>query len=168
MHRDFGEAMPILHNNFWLVVHVTTIMAGYAAAALALVLANIALAYYLFGRYEGRPPDVRLARGIYRHGDSGRHAGRRNAVGRALGRQRLGTLLGLGFERGVGFGFTAGLFGRVARATGRLDRRFGLSLAAVLGATVILLNWYGVNFLLGMACIPTALAPVGFGRSVRP
>ena len=42
-----GAAMPILRDNFWLAVHVVTIMASYASAAIALILGNIALGYYL-------------------------------------------------------------------------------------------------------------------------
>jgi ABC-type transport system involved in cytochrome c biogenesis permease subunit len=52
MKRDMGAVAPILRDNHWLAVHVVTIMASYAAAAIALVLGNIALGYYLFGRYR--------------------------------------------------------------------------------------------------------------------
>ena len=51
MHRNIGAVTPILRDNFWLAVHVVTIMASYASAAIALILGNIALGYYLFGRY---------------------------------------------------------------------------------------------------------------------
>jgi cytochrome c-type biogenesis protein CcsB len=51
MHRNLGAVTPILRDNFWLAVHVVTIMASYASAAIALILGNIALGYYLFGRY---------------------------------------------------------------------------------------------------------------------
>jgi ABC-type transport system involved in cytochrome c biogenesis permease subunit len=52
MHRDLGSVTPILRHNRWLAVHVVTIMASYASAAIALILANIALGYFLFGRYR--------------------------------------------------------------------------------------------------------------------
>ena len=51
MHRNIGSVTPILRDNYWLAVHVVTIMASYAAAAMALILGNIALGYYLMGRY---------------------------------------------------------------------------------------------------------------------
>ena len=50
MHRNIGAVAPILRDNFWLAVHVVTIMASYASAAIALILGNIALGYYLLGR----------------------------------------------------------------------------------------------------------------------
>ena len=63
MHRNIGAVTPILRDNFWLAVHVVTIMASYASAAIALILGNIALGYYLFGRYsrEGRVGQAQAA-----------------------------------------------------------------------------------------------------------
>lgn len=39
----------ILRNNFWLIIHVMTIMLSYSAFALALGIGNITLGYYLVG-----------------------------------------------------------------------------------------------------------------------
>jgi cytochrome c-type biogenesis protein CcsB len=41
--------MPVLRSNFWLAVHVITIMLSYAAFALAWAIGNITLAYHLVG-----------------------------------------------------------------------------------------------------------------------
>jgi ABC-type transport system involved in cytochrome c biogenesis permease subunit len=60
MHRDIGAVTPILRDNFWLAVHVVTIMASYASAAVALILGCIALGYYLFGRYSDESNTHRL------------------------------------------------------------------------------------------------------------
>ena len=93
MHRHIGAAMPILRDNFWLVVHVTTIMLSYAAAAMALILGDLALGYYLFGRYvekphqrlRSRPGDSMLLSlrrdhwlRLYRAGSAGRRKPARN------------------------------------------------------------------------------------------
>jgi ABC-type transport system involved in cytochrome c biogenesis permease subunit len=51
MHRSIVAPTAILRDNFWLAVHVATIMGSYASAAIALVLGNLALGWYLFGRY---------------------------------------------------------------------------------------------------------------------
>ncbi len=55
--KDINPLMPVLRDRVWLVVHVLTITAGYGAAALAWGLGNIALGYYLFGRYR-RPGET--------------------------------------------------------------------------------------------------------------
>jgi len=50
--RGLEAPRPILRHNFWLLVHVLTITASYAAGALAWGLGNVALGFYLFGRYR--------------------------------------------------------------------------------------------------------------------
>ena len=52
MIREIKSVRPILRDNFWLLVHVLSITASYGAGALAWGLGNIALGYYLFGRYR--------------------------------------------------------------------------------------------------------------------
>ena len=52
MHRSIVAPMAILRDNFWLAVHVATIMGSYASAAIALVLGDMTLGWYLFGRYR--------------------------------------------------------------------------------------------------------------------
>ena len=39
--------MPVLRSNYWLIIHVTTVMASYAAFALAWIIGNCALGIYL-------------------------------------------------------------------------------------------------------------------------
>jgi len=51
-HKDMSPLMPVLRSNFWLLLHVLSITASYGAGALAWGLGNIALGYYLFGRYR--------------------------------------------------------------------------------------------------------------------
>jgi len=50
--KDINPLMPVLRDRLWLFAHVLTITAGYGAGALAWGLGNIALGYYLFGRYR--------------------------------------------------------------------------------------------------------------------
>ena len=62
MHRSIVAPMAILRDNFWLAVHVATIMGSYASAAIALVLGDFALGWYIFGSYRGagaQEPEVR-------------------------------------------------------------------------------------------------------------
>jgi ABC-type transport system involved in cytochrome c biogenesis permease subunit len=51
-HKDIGTLMPVLRDRFWLYIHVLTITASYGAGLLGLGLGDIALCYYLFGRYR--------------------------------------------------------------------------------------------------------------------
>ncbi len=161
--RDIQALQPILRDNFWLTMHVLSITASYGAGALAWGLANIALAYYLFGRYRNpapsapetvgrRPPTAchRLAGFIYR------------AVQVAVLLLTVGTILGA-LWADVAWGkfwswdakevwslicilaYMAILHGRYIGWFGD----FGLTAGAVLGLTTILMTWYGVNYVFG-------------------
>jgi ABC-type transport system involved in cytochrome c biogenesis permease subunit len=153
MHRPIGSVTPILRDNFWLAVHVVTIMTSYASAAIALILGNIALGYYLFGHYDGRRQQEmcrRLNAFIY------------IAIQITVLLLTAGTILGA-FWADKAWGrfwawdpkevwalisllvYAAILHARFIGWVGN----FGMTLAAVLGATAILFTWYGVNFLLG-------------------
>jgi ABC-type transport system involved in cytochrome c biogenesis permease subunit len=57
--------MPVLRSNFWLAVHVITIMLSYAAFALAWAIGNLTLSYYLVGS-EDRQAIVARARLTYK------------------------------------------------------------------------------------------------------
>jgi ABC-type transport system involved in cytochrome c biogenesis permease subunit len=52
LERGFNPLMPVLRDNFWLTIHVLTIVSSYGAGGLAWGLGNIALGFYLFGRYR--------------------------------------------------------------------------------------------------------------------
>ncbi len=161
MHRNIGSVAPILRDNFWLAVHVVTIMASYASAAIALILGHIALGYYLFGRYrtedfetkpQRRPPEIcsTLAGFTY------------NAIQITVLLLATGTILGAfwadqawgrfwGWDPKEVWALISLLVYIVilhARYIGWAGD-FGMILAAVLGATAVLFTWYGVNFLLG-------------------
>ena len=163
--EEIGPLQPVLRNNFWLLIHVLTITASYGAGALAWGLGNIALAYYLFGRYRDpagssaeviaagrRPPErcASLATFIYK------------STQVAVLLLAAGTILGAlwaDVSWGRFWGWDAKevwalisllvylviLHGRYAGWLGN----FGLALGSVLGATAILMAWYGVNFVLG-------------------
>jgi hypothetical protein len=157
MHRHIGSVTPILRDNFWLAVHVVTIMASYASAAIALILGNMALGHYLFGRYVTtdagrRPPQAcRLLAGfIY------------TALQITVLLLAAGTILGALWADKAWGRFWAwdpkevwaliSLLVYIAILHARhigWAADFGMTVAAVLGATAVLFTWYGVNFLLG-------------------
>ncbi|MEZ6073391.1 MAG: cytochrome c biogenesis protein CcsA [Pirellulales bacterium] len=198
---NFRPLMPVLRDNFWLLIHVLTIVASYGAGALAWGLGNIALAYYLFGRYRKpalatgvdaalrtgaadtssqhganmatssgggarmamRPPEACAALAGYTY----------KAIQVAVVLLAAGTILGalwadVAWGRFWGWDpkevwalisllvYVAILHGRYAGITGN----FGLAAGSVLGATAIIMSWYGVNFVLG-----AGLHSYGFGES---
>lgn len=50
-----SSLQPVLRSNFWLAIHVLTIVSSYAAFALALGLGLLAVGFYLTAHYRGRP-----------------------------------------------------------------------------------------------------------------
>jgi ABC-type transport system involved in cytochrome c biogenesis permease subunit len=47
-----GSITAVLRNNYWLAIHVLTIVSSYGAGGLAWGLGNLAMLYYLFGKYR--------------------------------------------------------------------------------------------------------------------
>jgi len=174
LNRDIGLLMPVLRDNFWLTVHVLTITASYGAGALAWGLGLIALVLYLLGRYHvpQRPSPAQVAAGHRPRGDFGQVPVRRHPpqVCHALGAYiykaiqvavlllAAGTILG-GLWADVSWGrfwgwdpkevwalvsllaYLVVLHGRYAGWFGN----FGLAVGSVLGATAIMMAWYGLN-----------------------
>lgn len=163
--RGLESPKPVLRDNFWLLVHVVTITASYAAGALAWGLGNVALGFYLFGRYEPQ-----AAGGT---GSEGRAARAPAACTRLAGYtyralQLAVFLLAAGTILGAMWGDVA--WGRFwdwdpkevwalvtllaymvilhGRHLGWVSQ-FGIVLAAVAGFGAIVMAWYGVNFVLG-------------------
>ena len=58
--KDIKPIMPVLRSNFWLAIHVKTIVAGYGVAALAYGLGMVALGYYLFARWSREAASGRI------------------------------------------------------------------------------------------------------------
>jgi ABC-type transport system involved in cytochrome c biogenesis permease subunit len=183
--EGFSPLQPVLRDNFWLLIHVLTIVSSYGAGALAWGLGNIALFYYLFGKYQEpvtsghlpaghrpatddfvatvtrRPPVecATLANYTYK------------VVQVAVLLLITGTILG-GLWADVSWGRFWGwdpkevwalISGLVYLAIlhGRYSGwfgNFGMAVGSVLGASAIIFSWYGVNFYLGVG-----LHAYGFG-----
>jgi ABC-type transport system involved in cytochrome c biogenesis permease subunit len=47
-----GSITAVLRNNYWLAIHVLTIVSSYGAGGLAWGLGNLAMFFYLFGKYR--------------------------------------------------------------------------------------------------------------------
>jgi ABC-type transport system involved in cytochrome c biogenesis permease subunit len=169
---NFSPLQPVLRSNFWLTIHVLTIVASYGAGGLALGLGNIALCYYIFGKYRPpaaadvpaeilaseksgetssncRPPEqcATLANYCYR------------CIQVAVLLLAVGTILG-GLWADVSWGRFWGwdpkevwalislliyLAFLHARFAGWLNS-FGMVAGTIFGFTMIMMSWVGVNF----------------------
>jgi len=140
---------PVLRSNFWLVTHVMTITLSYAAFALALGIGNIALGYFLVGSQNGKVINS-LTEFMY------------NAIQIGVLLLAVGTVLGA-----VWADFAWGRFWKWdpkevwalvallgylavlhARHAGWV-RQFGAAALSVLCFSLVVMAWYGVNFVLG-------------------
>ena len=149
---------PVLRSNFWLVTHVMTITLSYAALALALGIGNITLGYFLVGS-EDRSTIHSLTGFTYRT----------LQVGVLL--LAAGTILGgvwADYSWGRFWGWDpkevwalVALLGYLsvlhARFAGWISE-FGLAAFSVACFSLVVMAWYGVNFVLGVG-----LHSYGFG-----
>lgn len=149
---------PVLRSNYWLIVHVMTIVASYAGGALAWGMGNLILAMHL--RRTPPPEQIKsLTLFTYR------------AMQIALLLLAAGTFLG-GWWAAESWGRfwgwdpkeTWALIALIAYAIPLHARYlgwvkdFGLAVSAVTCFAAIVMSWYGVNFILG-----AGLHSYGFG-----
>lgn len=150
---------PVLRNNFWLMVHVLTITISYAAFFLAFAMGNMAMIYYFKSEQKYRDQLKAMTLAIYR------------AVQVGVSLLAPGIILG-----GVWADYSWGRFwgwdpketwalivllGYMAVLHGRLVgmvKDFGMAAAAVIAFNLVIMAWYGVNFVLG-----AGLHSYGFG-----
>lgn len=153
---------PVLRSNFWLVTHVMTVTLSYAAFALALGIGNITLGYFLVGSQNGEVIDG-LTEFMYKAIQVGVLL---LAVGTVLGAvwadfawgrfwkwdpKEVWALVAL-------LGYLAVLHARHAGWV----RQLGAAALSVLCFSLVVMTWYGVNFVLG-----SGLHTYGFGGGGR-
>jgi cytochrome c-type biogenesis protein CcsB len=150
MDPSIHPLVPVLRSNLWLTVHVLTITLGYAAFALTLGLGNVTL-YHFARRGEGSSSKIAALNDLtYR------------AMQFGVVLLAAGTLLGgvwADYSWGRFWGWDPkevwaliALMGYIivlhARYTGWVGQ-FGFAALTVLGFTLVVMAWYGVNFVLG-------------------
>lgn len=148
----------VLRSNFWLVTHVMTITLSYAAFAMALGIADITLGYFLV---RARKPEVIAALSKFSY-----HALQIGVVLLAVGIVLGGVWARYSWGRFWGWdpkevwalvallGYLAVLHARFVGWVGEL----GLASLCVLCFLLVVMAWYGVNFVLG-----AGLHSYGFG-----
>jgi cytochrome c-type biogenesis protein CcsB len=149
---------PVLRSNFWLVTHVMTITLSYAAFALAMGIATITLGYYA-ARSTNHTAIAALGRFTYK------------AIQIGVLLLATGTILGgvwADYSWGRFWGWDpkevwalVALLGYLAvlhaRFAGWVGHR-GLAALSVICFALVIMAWYGVNFVLG-----AGLHSYGFG-----
>jgi ABC-type transport system involved in cytochrome c biogenesis permease subunit len=157
--QSIQPLQPVLRSNMWLTVHVLTITLSYSAYFLAWGLGNIGLFFVLRGE---KPTDERprtFSHSIYR------------ALQVGIVLLAAGTILGgvwadyswgrfWGWDPKETWAFIA-LMGYLAILHARLTgwcQNFGMLVFSVIGFNLVLMAWYGVNFVLG-----AGLHAYGFG-----
>jgi ABC-type transport system involved in cytochrome c biogenesis permease subunit len=138
---------PVLRSNFWLAIHVITIMLGYAALAVAMGIGNVTLGYFLVGAQKQETIQAQ---------DRSTYKSLKAGVLLLL----VGTILGAlwaDYSWGRFWGwdpkevwalitllsYLAILHARAAGWVGNL----GLAALSVFCFTWVVMAWYGVNFL---------------------
>ena len=150
---------PVLRSNFWLTVHVLTITLSYAAFFLAFVLGDVGLVYFLRGEQQFAQQIKFLADSCYR------------AIQVGVVLLAAGTILGgvwadyswgrfWGWDPKETWAFIA-LMGYLALLHARLvgwTRQLGMIAGSVGSFSLVMMAWYGVNYVLG-----AGLHSYGFG-----
>lgn len=150
---------PVLRSNLWLTVHVLTISISYSAFFLAWGLGNIGLIFVTKGDGPASPRVEALTIAVYRCFQ----------VGVVL--LATGTILGgvwadyswgrfWGWDPKETWAFIA-LMGYLALLHARLSglvKSIGTLVGAVVAFNLVIMSWYGVNFVLG-----AGLHSYGFG-----
>jgi ABC-type transport system involved in cytochrome c biogenesis permease subunit len=157
--KTLSPLVPVLRDNFWLLTHVVIIVSSYAAFFLAFALGDILLVYFLRGEEKYKEQIQNGAQAIYR------------AIQVGVVLLASGVILGgiwadyswgrfWGWDPKETWAFIA-LLGYLVVLHGRLVgllKNFGLAASAVVAFSLVIMAWYGVNFVLG-----AGLHTYGFG-----
>lgn len=150
---------PVLRSNYWLTIHVMTITISYAAFFLAFGLADLGLVYYLRGEQKNHLQIRSVVTGIYR------------AIQIGVAFLAPGIILGgiwADYSWGRFWGWDPketwaliALLGYLAVLHARyagMIKNFGMVATGILTFSLVIMAWYGVNFVLG-----AGLHSYGFG-----
>lgn len=150
---------PVLRSNFWLTVHVLTITISYSAFFVAFFLGDLGLYYVLAGEETWKGRIKTIVNGVYRSFQIG-------VVLLAAGIILGGVWADYSWGRFWGWDpketwALIALLGYLAVLHGRINgmiRDFGMLVSAVVTFSLVIMAWYGVNYVLG-----AGLHSYGFG-----
>ncbi len=156
---SFTPLEPVLRDNFWLLTHVVIIVSSYGPYFLAFLLGDLALVYFLLGEKKHKKQIKELTQIMYRC----------IQIGSVL--LLAGTILGgvwadyswgrfWGWDPKETWAFIA-FMGYIAVLHARLVgwvKDFGMAVSSVVCFSLVIMAWYGVNYVLG-----AGLHSYGFG-----
>tara|TARA_B100001248_G_C27339996_1_gene435813 strand:- start:504 stop:1220 length:717 start_codon:yes stop_codon:yes gene_type:complete len=150
---------PVLRSNLWLTVHVLTITISYSAFLLSFGLSDFGLFYYLRPPKDAKKKIKAMADASYR------------AIQIGVVLLAAGTILGgvwADYSWGRFWGWDPketwaliALLGYLALLHARLAgllKSFGMFVGSIVSFSLVIMAWYGVNFVLG-----AGLHSYGFG-----
>ncbi len=156
---SFSPLEPVLKDNFWLLTHVIIIVSSYGPYFLAFLLGDVALVYYLIDEKKHKAKLKEMANVMYRC----------IQIGSVL--LLAGTILGgvwadyswgrfWGWDPKETWAFIA-FMGYIAILHAKLVgwvKDFGMAIGSVAAFSLVIMAWYGVNYVLG-----AGLHSYGFG-----
>lgn len=141
--------VPVLRSNYWLTIHVMTIVSSYGIFGLAMGLGHRHLILELRGKLS-KEEEARSAQLIYRVIQIGvLLIGIGTTLGGVWANESWGRFWGWDpKETWALITFLGYLIVIHLRLTNKL-KPFALALCSILGFLLVLMTWYGVNFVLG-------------------
>jgi len=156
--RSLGVLVPVLRSNYWLTLHVLTVVSSYGIFGLCMALGHRQLFLSALGRIDAQQEKL-SAHLIYRLIQAGVIAlGVGTFLGGIWANESWGRFWGWDpKETWALITFLGYMVVVHLRATNKLNN-FWVAACSLLGFLLVLMTWYGVNFLLGKG-----LHSYGFG-----
>jgi ABC-type transport system involved in cytochrome c biogenesis permease subunit len=153
---------PVLRSNMWLTIHVLTITLSYSTFFLALLIADLGLIWFLRGGYEKKARE--LAALVYRVVQVGvvlLFSG--TVLGGVWADYSWGRFWGWDPKETWAFIAFMGYIAVLHAKKAGYIRDFGFMISVITAFSLVLMAWYGVNFVLG-----AGLHSYGFGGGGVP
>ena len=141
--------VPVLRSNYWLTVHVMTVVSSYGAFGLAMGLGHRHLFNHAFGRFS-KATEEESAQLIFKVIQLGTLLiGIGTVLGGVWANESWGRFWGWDPKETWALITFLGYLIAVHLRYAKKISDFGVALFSVLGFLLVLMTWYGVNFVLG-------------------
>ena len=147
--QSLDVLVPVLRSNFWLTIHVMTIVSSYGIFGFAMALGHRHLVFDVMKRFSPQTEGMSI-QVIFRLLQAGIITlGIGTVLGGVWANESWGRFWGWDPKETWAFiTFLGYLIVIHLRATGKLSN-FALAVSSLLGFLLVLMTWYGVNFILG-------------------